>query len=62
MSDECFKVRIRYIEEIEQPLREEIGDLRQRLGQEQVGQAPMCAVQRVTRVRSRTTCSYASAK
>jgi hypothetical protein len=29
-------VRIRYIEEIEQPLREEIGDLRQRLAQEQV--------------------------
>jgi hypothetical protein len=34
------KVRIRYIEEIEQPLREEIGDLRQRLAQEQVLQLP----------------------
>ena len=32
----ALQVRIRYIEEIEQPLREEIGDLRQRLGQEQV--------------------------
>ncbi len=33
-------VRIRYIEEIEQPLREDIADLRQRLAQEQVLQPP----------------------
>jgi hypothetical protein len=29
-------VRIRYIEEIEQPLREHIGELKQQLSQEQV--------------------------
>lgn len=30
------QVRIRYIEEIEQPLREHIGELKQQLSQEQV--------------------------
>lgn len=40
-------MRIRYIEEIEQPLREEISDLRQRLAQEQVG-----GLQRLQRLRT----------
>lgn len=34
-AEDLAEVRIRYIEEIEQPLREEISDLRQRLAQEQ---------------------------